>query len=108
MSITIFHTEDSGTETWLQVNDDGTAVVVRACAGERGRQEHTRHDGAHGRPPTLTAANAAPAARDACHHCGRVRAGRKNRKAMLSGDGRNDTAELAQFAARVGHVHMRR
>ena len=41
-------------------------------------------------------------------HCGRVRAGRKNRKAMLSGDGRNDTAELAQFAARVGHVHMRR
>jgi len=33
MSITIFHTEDSSTETWLQVNDDGTVTYYEENSG---------------------------------------------------------------------------
>ena len=33
MSITIFHTQDGSTETWLEVNDDGTVTYYEENSG---------------------------------------------------------------------------
>ena len=33
MSITIFHTENGSTESWLQVNDDGTVTYYEENSG---------------------------------------------------------------------------
>jgi hypothetical protein len=35
MPITIFHTDSGSTETWLQVNDDGTATYYEENSGVR-------------------------------------------------------------------------
>jgi hypothetical protein len=35
MPITIFHTDDGRTETWLEVNDDGTVAYYEENSGRR-------------------------------------------------------------------------
>jgi len=35
MPITIFHTENGRTETWLEVNDDGTVTYYEENSGRR-------------------------------------------------------------------------
>jgi hypothetical protein len=35
MPITIFHTDDGRTETWLEVNDDGTVTYYEENSGRR-------------------------------------------------------------------------